>query len=193
MPNFEGIITVDQLRSEIGSPTADVRDPVAVTDEELHNIITRNEKILDQTILARLEKRALESVPASDQKAHEKAQISLTDEGTHAEGKVESRFYPVTFYQATSNNQFYEYDPNLQAESTGFFDRRRFRFSGRRILVIPSDTDPITMRLPVKVKVRRRMGDLVAKANNKIIQRAVKMVEAKRSEGLRLEEEDIDQ
>jgi hypothetical protein len=194
MANTDGLYTVDQLRSEIGSPTADPREPGAVLDSELQGIIDREESTLDSMILSRLEKRSLESVPITDQKAHEETTVSLVNETSHAEGSVDDKFYAITFFEGEGpNDNFFEYDPNLQVESVGFFERRRFTFVSNKALVIPADTSTIDLYLPVKTKVRSRMGGLVAKANSKILELAQSMAQSKAQQGERLERSDLDQ
>jgi len=194
MANFEGLITASELRSEIGSPTADPREPGAVLDEELQAIIDREEKTLDQMVLKRLESRQIQSTPPSDQRSYEKVSVSLTDQTSHAEGTIGENHYAITFFPGEGpNDKFFEYDPNLQVEITGFFERRRFRFVEDKALVIPNDTSSIDLYLPNKTKVRKRMGDLLAKANSKIKKEAANMAEAKVAQGERLERSDLDQ
>jgi hypothetical protein len=195
MTNIEGIISVEQLRSEIGSPTSDVRDVAAVSDDELKGLIQRFTKNLHQSILSRLEKKAIESVPHGNHKTHEKVTIHLESKGAYASNNIPDPFYPITFFEAydPDKGKWFEYDPNMQAESTGFFERRRFRFSGENVMVIPSDTDRLELQLPKKNAVHNQMGDLIGQTNSQIIKAASRMVELKTQRGQRLEQSDLDQ
>lgn len=188
------MISVDQLRSEIGSPTADVREAAAVTDGELQNLIDRKTKILDRITKQRMEKRVLQNTPPSATHVFEEEQISLSPNGDVAQGSITTNHYPLTYAPATDGSGWFSYDSNLETESIGFFDRRRFKFIGKDVIVIPPDTSSITLRLPEKDKAQKTVAaDVIEKVNRKIKEEATQMVQQKAQVGEDLERSDLDQ
>ena len=187
-----GLITVDALRSEIGSPTADTREAGAITDEEFRRLIDRHEQSLERALRHRLEKRILQdpqSVASHD--VFRRTEIDLEKDGLVAKGYVEEKYFPLTKRDATDGADWYVQDEDLETESIGWFDRRRFKINGKEILVIPNTTDAITVTLPVKKRVRNTMGgDIVERLNSQIKEEAAAMLQSKVQEGERLEQDD---
>jgi hypothetical protein len=190
-----GIITVDALRSQVGNPTADAREPSAVTDEEFGEIIQRIEKTVERRVMNRLEKRVLQDTPVSASHVFEEQEVSLSPADVFASGQIDGTYYPLTYQNATTpDGKVFTFDPNLEAQTAGYFDRQRFKFVGDRVLVMPKDTDKITLRLPNKTETNKTVGaDVIDNANQQIKQEARQMVEAKASVGASLERPDNDQ
>jgi len=192
---YDYIIGVDQLRSEVGSPTADPREPGAVTDEELQGIIDQGEDTVDRVTKSRLETRVLENTPPSASHVFNQTTISLSEDTPYARGAVPPRYYALSFDPAEdTNGNIYEHDRNLESEGIGYFNRRRYKFVGRGVIAIPLSTDAIRVRLPVKEKTRRVVSEgVIQKVNESIIQRAWEMVQRKQQVGSALEQSDLDQ
>jgi hypothetical protein len=195
MPQTPGIITADQLRSEVGSPTADPREAAAVTDTEFQSLIDRVSSHVERKVLNRLEKRLLESAPPSATQVLTEVEVSLTPDTLFAKGQLPTDVYPLTYESGVAEGKNYAFDSDLEASSVGYFTRRRFRFIGNTVIVIPKDTEgPITLRLPDKEKTNATVGaDLIEQANARIKEQAVQMVQRKAQVGADLEQPDMDQ
>lgn len=189
------IISFDELRSEIGSPTADPREASAVKDEELKAIIDRVRKNVDRIAKQRLEKRVLQSTPPSSSHIFSTEKIDLTEKNTVAEGEVPSGYYPLSFSAARdSNGEWYTHDSSLEFQSQGYFTRRRYKFEGDKVLVIPKTTSELRLPLPDKIQTRQTLAaEAIQKANDKIIQQAWQMVQRKTKVGKDLERSDLNQ
>lgn len=195
MSTREGIISLDQLRSEIGSPTADPREAAAVLDEELQSIIDRGKTEMKNRVKARLEERVMKNTAPSASRIMERVGVPLKTGGRFAEGSVPPSYYPMSFGTATSEDEkLYSFESSLDVESNGFFDRRRFKFVGNGVIVIPSDTEKLYMRLPNKTETNKSVGaEVISAVNQKIIQQATQMVQKKAQVGGDLEQSDLDQ
>lgn len=195
MPSITpGIIGVDQLRSEIGSPTADPREAAAVSDEELKNLIERKSQMVERTVLNRLEKRLLENTPPSSTHVIDGETIQLDEGDNFAVGPIPDGYYPMTFESAENGAQIFTFDSSIEPHTVGYFERRRFKFRGSRVYVIPKTTNKITLYLPVKEKINQTVGaDVIQQANLQIKEAAIQMVQKKAQVGNDLEQSDLDQ
>lgn len=189
------LYTPDELRSLIGSPTKDPREPGAISDLELSNLIEIHRQMLENLVLRRLdEQTAAGQLPASPD-IFSPVQVSLTSGDLYASGAVPALYYPFSPFAATGRVQgtsySYQQDPLLETEQVGFFTRRRFRFEGNKVIVIPRGTTTINVPLATKEDINNRLGsDLVAKMNDQLLIKARRMLEQKIKEGTRLEGED---
>lgn len=184
-----GLITVDALRSEIGSPTADPREDGAITDQELGRLIERHRKSLDRSILHRLEKRVMgEGQKAGFEGIFERTNVlDLSPDGEYARGYIEEEYYPVTRRAATDGTNWFVYDENLETQAIGHFDRHRYKLVGKEVLVIPKDVTALKIALPHKARTRETLGgDIIERINGQIKEEAAAMLKAKISEGQRL-------
>lgn len=182
------IITVDQLREEIGDPTTSTQFASHISDSTLQAIIDRHIDWMESQSLQRIEEGTRKPVERT-----EPVEISVSTNSTNpglTVGQIGSSYFPYATEGVIRDPMDYrgdalDWQPNLFRESQKIFfnGARMFDIENRNVLVYPSDVDAITLYLSTKENaIREIMADQIAKVNDRIIERARMALQARTQE-----------
>lgn len=186
--NLDGIITVDQLREEIGDPTTSPQFAGHITDSMLQGVIDNHVDWLEQQTYQRIQEGSAKPIKRTDPVEVSVSQNSRIPE--LASGNLHPNYFPYATEGRVRQPGSYEgkpldYRPRLSSEARKIWYDEAFMFDieDRNVLVYPKDVEEITIFLPtVNHAVQEVMSDMMADVNNNIINRARKMVQARTEE-----------
>lgn len=187
---MKSLITVEELREEIGAPTRDSAEAGYVADKHLGPIIERAEEAIDDMVAQRLAQYAAESRQPIDDSKFETVQVNLDRVRGMAEGEIPETYYPFTFHPATSEQgRVFEYDRNAESiNQSTLFEKRRFRIKGDKVRATPETTSVLYLTVAPKDVLRAAVAaDIIPDLNQQIIQQARQMLQARIEEGIRQE------
>lgn len=182
------IITVDQLREEIGDPTTNSQFASYVTDDMLRGIIDRHVSWLENQALQRLKEGTQKPISQTDA-----VEIDLKGQ-SHLPGVASGTLRDFYFPYATEGvvqspsehaGNSLDWNPNLYQKTQKIFYNGAYFFDieDRDVIVYPSDVDKITLHCPpTEHAVQEIMADMVTDVNANIIERATQMIQAREAE-----------
>lgn len=192
------IITLQELRDQIGKPTEDGSEYGNIQDDELTSIIDRWTNVFDQTIDQRIREHVQKGIPLLDESMMDEVEIPLSAFANSnldvlKKGTIDAAYYPYTTLPGFDDDYFYAYDKNIElTSSTSWVERRRFGFRDSQIIVIPNDATEITVFLPRLSDVKDVLGaDLYDDINNSIIREAERFMDRTIKEGARQEFDEL--
>jgi len=183
-----GVISVTQLRSEIGGATSDTRDAGGITDTELRNIIDRHEELVETAVVARL---ASGGHNLTGSLVTDEAVAVTTDDGNPlvSSAEIPSEYFPWVFKATDASGNDISYDPDIfetASNNGGIFIKRRFCVFGDRIYVLPVGSATIKVIVGDYDEIVSSVApDIVESATQTIISEARQMLQAKIVEGSR--------
>jgi hypothetical protein len=185
--NLSGIISVDQLRDEIGDPTTNTQFAGHITDSMLQGIIDNHVDWLEKQAYQRLQEGKAKPVKRTEDVA-----ITLSQNAPFPElatGTLGSNHFPyateaIVKSPSTYNGEPLDYDPRLITKAKKiFYDAFMFDIENRDVLVYPKDVEEITVMVPrLEDAIEEIMGDIFSEVNNNIINRARQMQQARTQE-----------
>lgn len=188
MSDYSQIISVNQLREEIGDPTTNTQFAGYVSDDMLRGIIDRHVDWMESQALQRLEEGTRKPVKQTDP-----VEVSLenrTELPGIAVGNLGENYFPYAtegVVQSPSDHQgkSLDWQPNLIREAQKIFHNGAYLFDieDDDVLVYPETIERVTVFAPSRTKaVEEIMADMVSEINNNIINKARTMMEAREAE-----------
>lgn len=180
---IEGIITLDELWSEIGMPVTDNHDAQSWFSEAmLQGVINR--------VLRQIEAPVEEAILSSrkeDRFSHlttaEELEVSISDDNPMvADAVIPDQYLPWVWgkvVDSLGNAMSRDQGIHVTAQ-TQVFQKYRFETSGRRIQVLPRDTKYIVAEfIPMREAIISLLSESTEKINQAIIQAAKAALEAR--------------
>lgn len=182
------VISVTQLRAEIGGATEDLRDVGGMSDVHLRNIIDRHSELVETGVLSRLVNG--EAPPLGT--LVQLASLTVAESANNplvAEGKIPPQYFPWVFRMIDSSGNTFDYDRDLFLTASmngGKFVKRRYTIHGDKVYCMPdaAATHKITVGMYDEV-VESVAPDLVEQARQLIIAEAKQMLASRVAEGTR--------
>lgn len=187
MLQIEGVITVQELREEVGDPTTDVRFAGNVTDEMLKGIIDRHTAQLERLALQRLEEGRRKPV-----KDLTPVQVDVSTDTAFpglGKGRINGNYFPYAtkcIVQTPSEHQgrSLQFDGDIMnTVGKSPFTKYRFSIEDQELIISPSDVTKVTVMLAKNEDAIAEMtADVLDETNKSIIESARFMIEARAAE-----------
>ena len=181
------IISVEDLRQEIGDPTENPQFASYISDETLQHIIDRHVDWLESQAFQRLKENRAKPVKQTEQVTLECTQDSSVPGLTVAQ--LDDGYFPygregVVVGPAEHAGQTLEYTFNLfQRVKKSFHEFYGFDIENNVVLVSPAEVTDVTLYLPKRIyAVREIMADTISDVNANIIERARQAQQARERE-----------
>lgn len=182
------VISVTQLRAEIGGATEDLRDVGGMSDVHLRNIIDRHSELVETGVLARLKQGEIPPLGTLVTMATLTVAASASNPLV-AEGKIPPQYFPWIFRMVDSSGNSFEYEGDiflLASNNGGKFTKRRFGIHGDKVYVLPPTGASHKITVGGYSEVLYSMApDLVEQARQMIIAEAKEMLRTRVAEGTR--------
>jgi len=185
------VITVDELREQIGGPAAtDTNADSYTPDETLEHII---ERTVEEAIHS-FEEQIQQQRPAGELAHHvEKVEVDLSSEGEVAEGEIPAAYMPFSFDWGLIDGQRAEQkdDVRFHAQNNPF-SPKGYQITGRRVEVVPDSADAIELKLIQKQVAREAfLKTKMSEVNDRIYKRAASVVKARTKQKQQIDQDNV--
>ena len=186
------LISIEELREEIGRPANNVGDALSYTPDSV--LKGMRDRIVRERLQS-IEEQVHQARPVGEL-AHltDRVEIPLQRDGQVAIGRIPDSYMPFAFDWGVVNDERVERFEDLRwRAATNPFNPKGYEIVGTTIEVLPKNATTIDVKLIRKKEARRAMFVAqLPEINNAIVKRGVNVVQARMKTAGQMEDETMD-